>query len=84
MDVPIIMVTARGQEADRVLGLEFGADDYLPKPFSLWELEARIKAVLRRSRHLPSPGVVSGARTVGTLDLDLEQRTVTIAAAPSN
>ena len=48
-DVPIIMVTARGQEADRVRGLQLGADDYVSKPFSLMELEARIQAVLRRA-----------------------------------
>lgn len=49
-DVPIIMLTARGEEADRVAGLELGADDYVPKPFSPRELVARVKAVLRRTR----------------------------------
>src|SRR5262245_48902679 len=48
IDVPIIMLTARGEEADRVRGLELGADDYLAKPFSLRELLARVRAVLRR------------------------------------
>jgi two-component system, OmpR family, phosphate regulon response regulator OmpR len=48
-DVPVIMLTARGEEADRVVGLELGADDYLPKPFSPRELLARMKAVLRRA-----------------------------------
>ena len=48
--VPIIMLTAKGQEADRVRGLELGADDYVPKPFSLKELEARVEAILRRTR----------------------------------
>lgn len=48
--VPIIMLTARGQEADRVMGLKLGADDYVAKPFSLKELEARIEAILRRTR----------------------------------
>ena len=52
-DVPIIMVTAKGEEVDRVIGLELGADDYLPKPFGSRELIARIKAVLRRSRLEP-------------------------------
>jgi two-component system OmpR family response regulator len=51
--VPVIMLTARGEETDRIIGLEMGADDYLPKPFSPRELLARIKAVLRRSRALP-------------------------------
>jgi len=54
-DVPIIMITARGEEADRVLGLEIGADDYVPKPFSPRELLARIHAVLRRSRGQAGP-----------------------------
>src|SRR5512140_38551 len=48
-DVPIIMVTALGEEIDRVVGLELGADDYIPKPFSVREVLARIKAVLRRT-----------------------------------
>ena len=53
--VPIIMLTARGEEADRVVGLELGADDYVVKPFSVRELVARIRAVLRRADS-PSPG----------------------------
>jgi two-component system OmpR family response regulator len=52
-DVPIIMLTARGEETDRIVGLEMGADDYLAKPFSARELLARIKAILRRARTLP-------------------------------
>jgi len=51
--VPVIMLTARGQEVDKVVGLELGADDYVTKPFSIRELLARIKAVLRRARTLP-------------------------------
>ena len=51
--IPIIMLTARGEETDRIVGLEMGADDYLPKPFSPRELLARVKSVLRRSRSLP-------------------------------
>jgi two-component system OmpR family response regulator len=52
-DIPIIMLTARGEETDRIVGLEMGADDYLPKPFNPRELLARIKGVLRRARTLP-------------------------------
>ena len=52
--IPIIMLTAKGDEVDRVIGLEMGADDYLPKPFGSRELIARIRAVLRRSQELPS------------------------------
>jgi len=54
-DVPIIMLTARGEEADRVLGLEVGADDYMPKPYSARELLARIRSVLRRARGRAGP-----------------------------
>jgi len=53
-NIPVIMLTAKGDEIDRVLGLEMGADDYLSKPFSSRELLARIKAVLRRTQQLPS------------------------------
>ncbi|MHB1121825.1 MAG: response regulator [Ramlibacter sp.] len=52
-DIPVIMLTARGEETDRIVGLEMGADDYLPKPFSARELLARIKVILRRTRSLP-------------------------------
>lgn len=52
-DLPVIMLTARGDETDRIVGLEMGADDYLPKPFSARELLARIKAILKRARSLP-------------------------------
>jgi DNA-binding response OmpR family regulator len=71
-DVPILMLTARGEEADRVVGLELGADDYLAKPFSPRELLARIRAVARRSR---AQGRVASALTVGPLRLDRERRT---------
>lgn len=67
-DVPIIMLTARGEEADRVLGLEIGADDYMPKPFSARELLARIRAVLRRSRG--QSGTKRNTVKVGRLVLD--------------
>ncbi len=52
-ELPVIMLTARGDETDRIVGLEMGADDYMPKPFSARELMARIKAVLKRTRCLP-------------------------------
>ena len=55
-NIPIIMLTAKGEEVDRVIGLEMGADDYLPKPFGSRELIARIKAVLRRSQETMSKG----------------------------
>ena len=55
-DIPIIMLTARDEEIDRVLGLELGADDYVVKPFSVRELVARVKAVLRRAQQMPADG----------------------------
>jgi len=67
-DVPIIMLTARGEEADRVLGLELGADDYMPKPFSPRELLARIRSAVRRSRGQAGPRL--RALSVGELMLD--------------
>jgi len=75
--VPIIMITARGEEIDRVVGLELGADDYVCKPFSIRELLARIKAVLRRSQLNPeSPlAVLTGP---SGLRLDPEQREATV------
>ncbi|MCB1759704.1 MAG: response regulator [Gammaproteobacteria bacterium] len=60
--IPIIMLTARGDEMDRILGLEMGADDYLPKPFNPRELLARTKTVLKRSRELPYTREESGER----------------------
>jgi two-component system, OmpR family, response regulator RegX3 len=72
-DVPIIMLTARGEEIDRVVGLELGADDYVVKPFSARELVARIRAVMRRGRSDPGKSPV----TVGGLTLDPASRTVT-------
>jgi two-component system response regulator RstA len=67
-DVPIIMITARGEEADRVLGLEMGADDYMPKPYSARELLARIRATVRRVRGQLGPK--KNLVTVGRLVLD--------------
>ena len=74
--VPIIMLTARGEPTDRIVGLEMGADDYLPKPFEVRELEARIKAVLRRSGVSSSnPEISLGARFLfAGWTLDARQR----------
>ena len=73
-DVPIIMLTARVDEDDRLLGLEVGADDYITKPFSPRELVARVQAVLRRSRSGPAAGEIV---RVGDLTLDLPRLKVT-------
>src|SRR5580698_9191621 len=76
VDVPIIMVTARGEEADRVLGLEVGADDYVTKPFSPRELLARIRANVRRVRGQSGPP--QDTIEVGGLVLDPTQMTVVL------
>ena len=72
-DIPVVMLTARGDDVDRILGLEFGADDYLSKPFNPRELLARIKAIMRRSRPDEKRGEVL---TVGSLELDVRSRRV--------
>ncbi len=79
-DVPIIMVTARGEEADRVLGLEVGADDYVTKPFSPRELLARIRANVRRVRGQAGP--TQDTIEVGTLILDPAKMTVSLDDKP--
>jgi len=75
-DVPIIMVTARDEEIDKLLGLELGADDYITKPFSLRELKARIKAVLRRTKSGSGRMFVEEVLTFGTLEVDIGRREV--------
>jgi len=74
-ELPIILLTARGEEEDKIRGLEIGADDYMTKPFSPKELIARIKAVLRRSGKLGENGQLA----MGDLVLDLEQHRLSIA-----
>lgn len=84
-DVPVIMITARGEEIDRVLGLEIGADDYVTKPFSVRELMARIKAVLRRAPRAQKDGDVESStllRGPGSLLMDVERRSVVVGDAP--
>jgi DNA-binding response OmpR family regulator len=76
--VPIIMLTARDEEPDRVAGLELGADDYVSKPFSPRELSARIKAILRRSEHRSEDEVLSAREIV----LRRDSREVTVGDAP--
>jgi DNA-binding response OmpR family regulator len=79
--VPIIMITARDEETDRVVGLELGADDYVCKPFSVRELMARVKAVLRRAE--PGEGEPAGAlHGPGGLLLDVERRVVRVGETP--
>lgn len=73
-DIPVIMLTARGEDIDRILGLEFGADDYISKPFNPRELVARIRAILRR---MQQGSEKSNRQVVGALELDIRTRRVT-------
>jgi two-component system phosphate regulon response regulator OmpR len=75
-ETPILMLTARGEEMDRIVGLEIGADDYLPKPFSPRELQARLRAILRRGR-TPARREDAGMR-FGRLQIDRESRMVRV------
>jgi DNA-binding response OmpR family regulator len=78
-DLPVIMLTARAEEADRIVGLELGADDYVTKPFSPRELTARVRTVLRRS----APRIETDARFVfGELEIDSSTREVLVAGVP--
>ncbi|HEU4600221.1 MAG TPA: response regulator transcription factor [Solirubrobacterales bacterium] len=75
--VPIIMLTAKGSETDKVAGLEIGADDYITKPFSMREFRSRVKAALRRSRMAGEP-VEGGAIECGELTIDFDRRMVSL------
>ena len=74
-DIPILMLTARGDEMDRIVGLELGADDYLPKPFNPRELLARLRAILRRRTPARQPGT---SLRFGLLEIDHEARVVSV------
>src|SRR6266700_3253993 len=73
-DVPLLMLTARGDAADRIVGLEIGADDYLPKPFEPRELLARLRAIMRRRQ----PGSPTAALRFGRLEIDDDARVVRV------
>ena len=84
-NIPIIMLTAKGDEVDRIIGLEMGADDYLPKPFSPRELVARIQAVLRRRAPVAPPGAPEEtveSKTFGPYSLNLATRSLTRDGTP--
>jgi phosphate regulon transcriptional regulator PhoB len=76
--LPVVMLTAKGEELDRVLGLELGADDYITKPFSPKEVVARVRAVLRRSRAPAEAGPLA----IGSLVIDVARHTVHVGGAP--
>ena len=77
--VPIIMLTAKGDEIDKVAGLEVGADDYITKPFSMREFRSRVKAALRRSRMVGEPAESEEPIERGELEIDFDRRVVTAA-----
>jgi two-component system, OmpR family, response regulator ResD len=78
-DVPVVMLTAKGEEVDRLVGLELGADDYVSKPFSPREVVARIRAILRRGERTPNDGAPF---VVGRLEIDRDRREVRRDASP--
>jgi DNA-binding response OmpR family regulator len=81
--VPIIMLTAKGDELDKVTGLEMGADDYITKPFSVREFRSRVKAALRRG-HMDGRGATRGGEPIssGEMEIDLDRRLTTVRGEP--
>jgi DNA-binding response OmpR family regulator len=82
--IPVLLLTARGEDVDRIVGLEIGADDYLPKPFNPRELVARIRAILRRTRSVDKTGAPAPSEIlrVGDVELDSGTRTVLLKGKP--
>jgi two-component system response regulator CpxR len=80
--IPVVLLTARGEDVDRIVGLEIGADDYLPKPFNPRELVARIRAVMRRTKPNKGSEAVPEVLLVGDVELDPATRTVLRAGTP--
>ncbi|MDO5344607.1 MAG: response regulator transcription factor [Lachnospiraceae bacterium] len=84
-DVPIVMLTAKGDDMDKILGLEYGADDYITKPFNILEVKARLKAIIRRTAQKPAADQNKGKIVeVGDLVLDCEGRRVSISGKEIN
>jgi DNA-binding response OmpR family regulator len=81
--VPIIMLTARDDELDKVVGLELGADDYITKPFSIREFRSRVRALLRRAASPPLPGREAETIEIGGLRIDPSRRTVEVDGKPA-
>ncbi|MCR4717202.1 MAG: response regulator transcription factor [Lachnospiraceae bacterium] len=83
-DIPIIMLTAKGDDMDKILGLDYGADDYVTKPFNTLEVKARIKAILRRNGRVAEVETKSSVITSGDMKIDVEARRVFIEGAEVN
>lgn len=83
-DVPIIMLTAKGEDMDKILGLEYGADDYITKPFNILEVKARMKAILRRSNKKNNVQDTGKTIVKGDMQIDCESRRVVIAGREIN
>ena len=71
-NVPIIMLTAKGEDMDKIMGLEYGADDYITKPFNILEVKARIKAILRRSNRKQAPAKPSNVMEINGMKVELD------------
>lgn len=83
-DVPIIMLTAKGEDMDKIMGLEFGADDYITKPFNILEVKARIKAILRRSNKKQEPVKPSNIMELNGMKVELDSRRVFVDGTELN
>ena len=83
-NVPIVMLTAKGEDMDKILGLEYGADDYITKPFNILEVKARIKAIMRRTSRPAQAATKAKVVQVGDLKLDCDSRRVFIGSREIN
>lgn len=83
-DVPIVMLTAKGDDMDKILGLEYGADDYITKPFNILEVKARMKAILRRNTSKDSGSSKSNIITAGDMKINCDSRNLYIAGKEIN
>jgi len=83
-DVPIVMLTAKGDDMDKILGLEYGADDYITKPFNILEVKARIKAILRRSNRKQAPAKSSNVMEINGMKVELDSRRVFVGGKELN
>lgn len=83
-DTPIVMLTAKGEDMDKILGLEYGADDYITKPFNILEVKARIKAIMRRTSGKDVKGTKKSIIQSGELTIDCDSRRVTIGTKEIN